>query len=151
MVDFPKLRAFLIYFLVITLLAPLFACYKPAYLQKSQKTEVAERWRVKDIDPTRLSAEEKIVFAAMGPPTFIRFFRKLSPEREGVYEWVYTDPVRLVYFADGKQLEYVVMDEDLSRLNYQERKARLYVTITTAVVAGLGLVGYLVYDRWIKK
>lgn len=150
MVRFSKLPAFLVYFLILTFLAPGLGCYKPAYLEKSKGTEVSARWQVKAIDPSQLSEDEKKIFEAMGPPTFIRFFRHLSPAREGVYAWVYTEPVRMVYFIDGKHLDYAVVDEDLSRLNYQERKARTYGTITAAVVAGLGLIGYLVYDRWIK-
>lgn len=147
MVAFSKIRVFLIYFLIIALVAPSIGCYKPGYLQKSQSTAVSERWKVEGIDASSLSADEKKVFETLGAPTYIRFFRKLSPEREGVYEWVYTDPVRMVYFVDGQQLEYVVMDEDLSRLTYHEKKWRLYGSITAAVVGGVGLLTYYLIGR----
>ena len=96
----------LVYTLVVALLASPFGCgYKPAYLQKSKKTEISERWRVAKIDPQRLSPDESQVYQTAGVPQFIRFHRKHSLDRERVYTWIYTDPVRLFFFIDGKKVE----------------------------------------------
>ena len=77
-----KFKFFCVYFILLAFLATSLACsYKPAYLQKSEKTLVAQRWKVHKIDPSRLSSSEASVLEKMGPPQFIRFYRKLDPDR----------------------------------------------------------------------
>jgi hypothetical protein len=143
----PKLKSFFILFLCVSLLASSVGCYRPAYLDKAQGTEVPERWKVQSIDASRLSPDEKAVFEKMGAPTYIRFFRNLSPTRERVYQWMYTDPMQIVSFMDGKKMEYAVVDDDLSSLNYQEKRWRLWGGISAGVVGALGLLYYYLFAR----
>ena len=94
------------------------------------------------INPSLLSADEKSVLERSGPPDYIRFYRRLSQKREKVYAWVYADPARFVTFIDGKKIDYVVLDEDLTSLNEQQRDMRFWGGITVAAVAALGLAFY---------
>ncbi len=142
-----KLKSFFIFFLCFCLVVSSAGCYKPAYLDKTEKGEVPERWKVKAIDRSRLSPDEKAVFETMGAPQYVRYFRRLSPDRERVHEWIYTNPPRLVSFIDGKKLDYVVLDADLSSLTYQERRKLFWAGITTGVVVGLGLIYYYLFAK----
>jgi hypothetical protein len=144
---FPKLKSFFILFLCFCFLVSSAGCYKPAYLNKTERGEIPDRWKVKAVDVPRLSPDEKAVFETMGPPQYVRFFRRLSPDRERVYEWVYTEPIRFVSFIDGKKLDYVVMDADLSSLNYQERRKLFWAGVSAGVAAGLGLLYYYFLGR----
>ena len=138
-----KFKSVWAYCLLLTFLATPLACsYKPAYLQKSEKTPVAERWKVQKIDPARLSPAEASLFKKMGPPQFIRFYRKLDPDRERVYMWIYAEPVRLVSFIDGKAFDYVLLDADLSPLNDYQKKSLLWGGIAAGTVVALGLLTY---------
>jgi hypothetical protein len=142
-----KLKFFFIFFLCFCLLASSVGCYKPAYLDKSENAEVSDRWKVKAIAPSRLSPDEKAVLETMGNPQYVRFFRRLSPNRERVYEWIYTDPLRFVSFIDGKKLDYVVVDDDLSFMDYQEKRKLLYAGIVTGAVLAVGLLSYYLFGR----
>ena len=124
------------------LCAPLGCSYKPSYLTKSEKTPIAERWKVGGIDPALLSPDETIAWEKMGSPQYIRFFRNQSSERERVYEWVYTDPVRLISFMDGKSLGYIVVDDNPSSLNEEQKKWLFWSGVAAATTAGLGLLYY---------
>jgi len=146
--SFLKFKFFWIGLVCATLLASFFGCsYKPSYLQKSTRTPVAERWKVEKIDPAKLSPEEASVFEKRGSPQYVRFFRKLDPDRERVYEWIYTDPIRLISFIDGKQVDYVVVDEDPSPLNDYQRKWLFWSSVAAATAGGLGLVYYYLFGR----
>jgi hypothetical protein len=59
-----------------------------------------------------------------------------------VYEWVYTDPVRLISFIDGKRVTYVVVDDDPSSLNEDQKKWLFWSGVATGTTAGLGLLYY---------
>ena len=143
-----KFKSFWVYGLVLTFLASSLSCgYKPAYLQKSEKTAIAERWKVQKIDPSRLSPPEAAIFEKMGPPQFIRFYRKLDPDRARVYMWIYAEPVRLVSFIDGKPMEYVLLDDNLSGLNDYQKKLLLWGGITTGTVVVLGLLSYYFFGN----
>ena len=143
-----KFKSFWVYALVLTFLAtPLSCSYKPAYLQKSEKTGVAERWKVQEIDPSKLSPAEAAILEKMGPPQFIRFYRKLDPDRERVYMWVYTEPVRLVSFIAGKPFDYVLLDENLTPLNDYQKKWLLWGGISAGTVAVLGLLSYYLLKK----
>ncbi len=133
----------MVYALVVALLASPFGCsLKPPYLQKSKKTEIGERWRVAQIDPARLSPDEAQAYQTAGVPQFIRFHRQHTADRERVYTWIYTDPVRLFFFIDGKKVDYVVVDDNPSSLNDHQKKVLLWSGVTAGVIAGLGLLYY---------
>jgi hypothetical protein len=139
-----KFKSFCAYFLSLTLLTASLACsYKPAYLQKSEKTEIAERWKVQKIDSAKLSPQEASVLEKMGPPQFLRFYRRLDPDRERVYMWVYSEPVRLVSFIDRKPVEYVVLDDNPSALNDYQKKWLFWGGVSAAAVGAMGLIYYL--------
>ncbi len=138
-------KSLFVYLLSTALLTSTLACgYKPSYLAKSRSTEISERWKVEKIDPSRLSTDEASVYAQMGPPHYIRFFRQLDPDRYRVYEWVYSDPVRLITFIDGKKVQHPALDENSSPLNEYQKKVLLWSGVTAASVAALGLVVYLI-------
>jgi len=143
-----KFKFFCVYFISLAFLTTSLACsYKPAYLQKSEKTQVAQRWKVQKIDPSRLSSPEASVFEKMGPPQFIRFYRKLDLDRERVYMWIYTDPVRLVSFIDGKMVDYVLLDDNPSPLNDYQKKWLLWGGISAGTVVVLGLLSYYLFGQ----
>jgi hypothetical protein len=138
-----RLKSICVYTLLTAFLVSSLACsYRPAYLQESKKAEISERWKVQKINPNRLSADEKSTLEQLGTPDYIRFYRRLSQQREKVYAWVYADPVRLVTFIDGKKIDYVVLDEDLTSLNEQQRNRRFWGGIAAGSVAALGLLYY---------
>jgi len=138
-----KFKSVWAYCLLLTFLTTPFACgYKPAYLQKSEKTQVAERWKVQKIDPSRLSPAEASLFEKLGPPQFIRFYRRLDPNRQRVYMWVYTEPVHLVSFVDGKALDYVLLDANPTSLNDYQKKWLLWGGISAGAVVALGLLSF---------
>ena len=141
--SFLTFKSFWVYTTLAALLVPSFACtYKPSYLQQGRKAQVSERWSVEKINPPLLSPDEKSVYETMGSPQFIRFYRRLSPDREKVYAWVYTEPVRFVTFLDGKKIEYAVLDDDPSPLTQYERKRLFWGGITAGAVVGLGAILY---------
>jgi len=142
-IAFLRLKPLVVYFVLTAFLfAPLGCSYKPSYLIKSEKTPIAQRWKVGGIDPSSLSADERMAWEKMGSPQYIRFFRHLTPERERVYEWIYTDPIRLISFIDGKRVAYAVLDDDPSSLNEGQKKVLFWSGITTATAVGLGLLYY---------
>ena len=143
MISLLKLKRLGVYFVSVAFLLASWGCsYKPSYLQRSEKAWVSERWKVKQIDPSSFSPDESAVFERMGSPQYIRFYRKLDPDRERVYTWVYTEPVRLISFIDGKQAGYVVVDDDPSPLNEHQKKWLFWSSVTIATVGGLGLLYY---------
>ena len=143
MTSIVKFKSVWAYCLLLTFLATPLACsYKPAYLQKSEKTQVSERWKVQKINPSRLSPAEASLFEKMGPPQFIRFYRKLDPDRGRVYMWIYTEPVRLVSFIDGKAFDYVLLDANSFPLNDDQKKWLLWGGISAGAVVALGLLSF---------
>jgi hypothetical protein len=145
---FRTFKSFWVYTILAALLLPSFACsYKPAYLQRGGKTEVADRWKVENINPSLLSPDEKSVYETMGTPQFVRFYRRLSLDRERVYAWVYTEPVRFVTFLEGKKVNYLVLDDNLSPLNEYQKKTIFWAGVTTGAVVGLGLLYYYFFGN----
>jgi hypothetical protein len=143
-----KFKSFCVYFISLAFLTTSLACsYKPAYLQKSEKTQVAQRWKVQKIDPSSLSSPEASVLEKMGPPQFIRFYRKLDPDRKRVYMWIYTEPVRLVSFIDGKAVDYVLLDDNLSPLNDYQKKWLFWGGISAGTVVAVGLLSYYLFGK----
>jgi hypothetical protein len=119
------------------------ACgYKPAYLQESKRGEISERWKVQKINPNRLSSDERSTLEQLGTPDYIRFYRRLTQKREKAYAWIYVDPVRFVTFVDGKKIDYVVLDEDLTSLNERERNMLFWGGIAAGTVAALAFLYY---------
>jgi hypothetical protein len=138
-----RLKSICVYTLLTAFLVSSAACsYKPAYLQEGKKAEISERWKVQKINPKRLSPDEKSTLEQFGTPDYIRFYRRLSQQREKVYAWVYADPVRFVTFVEGKKIDYVVLDEDLDWLNEQQKNMRFWGVIVAGSIAAVGLLYY---------
>lgn len=137
---FKKYQRLIVYLLVLTLSSALGCGYKPNYLKKSERTGVSERWLVKKIEEEKLSPDEKAIWERYGPPQYIRFFRQLSPQREKVYEWIYTEPLNLFTFVEGKEVPYVVVDDDPSPFNEQQRKRLFWGGIIAGTALGAGLI-----------
>ena len=145
---FRQFKFFGVYFLTAALLLSSGGCsYKPAYLQKARSAQVAQRWKVEKINPSKLSPEEMTAFEKMGSPQYVRFYRKLDPDRERVYEWVYTGPIRLVFFQDGKRVDYIVVDDNPSPFNEYQKKVLFWGGVTTAAAVALGVLSYYLTER----
>lgn len=148
MTSFLRIKTFLAYFTSGALLIVSLGCgYKPSYLRESRKAEVSNRWKVEKVDPSRLAADEASVYERLGSPQYIRFYRTVAPERQRVYEWVYTEPIRLIFFIDGKQVEYVPVDDNPSPLNDRQRKLLLWGGVATLSAGGVGLLYYYLIGR----
>ena len=148
MISFLKFKSFGVYFVLVAFLMASGGCsYKPSYLQRGEKAQVSERWRVRKIDPSKLSSDESAVLEKMGPPQYIRFYRKLDALRMPVYSWVYTEPVRLISFIDGKQVGYVVVDDDPSSLNEHQKKVFFWSSVVAGTVGGLALIYLFVLKK----
>lgn len=143
-----KPKFLFICFLSLALLSPAWGCsYKPSYLAKSRSTEISNRWKVEKMAPASLSPDESAVFSQFGPPSYIRFFRKLDPDRARTYEWIYLDPVRFFTFIDGKQIPQPALDEDSSPFNDYQKKVLFWSGVTAGSVAALGLLYYFIFGK----
>jgi hypothetical protein len=61
--------------------------------------------------------------------------------------WIYTEPVRLVSFIDGKQVEYVVVDDKLSSLNEHQKDWLFWGGISAGAVVGAALLYYYLVGK----
>ena len=148
MISFLNLKSFGVYFVSAAFLMASWGCsYKPSYLQRGETAQVSERWKVRKIDPSKLSPDESAVLEKMGPPQYIRFYRKLDALRMPVYAWVYTEPVKLISFIDGKQVGYVVVDDDPSPFNEHQKKLAFWSTVAAGTVGGLALIYFFVLKK----
>ncbi len=148
MISFLNFKSFVVYFVSVSFLMTSLGCsYKPSYLQRGEGAQVSDRWRVRKIDPSKLSPDESAVLEKMGSPQYIRFYRTLDDDRERVYAWVYTAPVRLISFVNRKQVGYVVIDEDPSSLNEQQKNWFFWSSVTAATIGGLALLYYFIVKK----
>ncbi len=144
---FLRNKSFIAAFLATSLLLPAAGGgYKPGYL-RGKEAEVPNRWPAEKINPARLSPDETAVFQKLGPPKYVRFFRELSDERGRIYEWVYLEPVRLVTFKQGRQIEYREVDESTWPFNEKQTQALKWTGIAAGVVGGLALIYYYLAGR----
>lgn len=111
-------------------------CSLPApYMQRWEPvTGINNRWTGGTIVASKLSADEATVFQSLGTPKAIRFFREIQT-RQRVHEWIYLEPVQSVWFVDGKQVEYVIVEANNSPLTKTERE-----TLTKKLITG-GVLG----------
>ena len=83
--------------------------------------DIPNRWTNGTIKADRLSEHERGVFDEAGPPDAIRFFRTVET-REPVYEWIYAEPFRAVWFVNGTRVDYVTVDTNASRRTTASRE-----------------------------
>jgi hypothetical protein len=110
--------------------------YKPGYLTGAG-TEIPQRWKVEKIASGRLSADQRTTLEDRGPPTYVRFFRQVET-RNPVYAWIYADTgetVDVVWFIDGKRMENIAVDSDLSAFSSTtRRRTRIALLVGTGAV-----------------
>jgi hypothetical protein len=108
---------------------------KPAYL-RGETTDVPYRWKVQEIEPARLSADQRATLESRGPPTYVRFFREVG-SRHPVYAWIYADAedaVDLVWFVNGQRVEHLAVDSDPSAFSSTtRRRTRIALLVGTGV------------------
>ena len=121
------------------LLSLLVGCTTQAAYMRRWELEpaVSDRWSGGTIKENKLSSDEAAVYGELGKPDVIRFFRA-TQTRQRVYEWLYTEQEQVVWFVDGKRVDYVAVDTDSSGLAKETRE-----TLQRKLVTG-GLLGVLV-------
>ena len=107
---------------------------KPAYV-RGTRTDIPNRWKVEQIEPARLSEDQRETLEQQGPPDFVRFFRQVET-RKPVYAWIYVneaEAVDPVWFIEGNRVQDIAVDSDPSAFSSTtRRRAR------TALLVGTG-------------
>jgi len=118
------------------LLSLLLGCTTQAtYMRRWEPVpEVSNRWAGGTLTESKLSSDEAAVYRELGSPDAIRFFR-VAETRQHVYEWIYTEQEQVVWFVDGKRVDYVAVDNNSSFMTKETRE-----TLRHKFVAG-GLLG----------
>jgi hypothetical protein len=88
-----------------------------------------------EIKAHKLSDDEKSVYTKLGPPQTIRFFRNLHT-RQRVYEWLYEPSAQIVWFVDGKRVDYVTVDAGTSSLTKEARETTQEKLMQGGILAG---------------
>lgn len=130
---------------VVVILVAASCASKPAYM-RGESTDVPNRWRVEELEPGRLTEDQRDVYERRGPPTYIRFFREVET-REPVYAWIYadeTEPVDLVWFVDGKVVDAIAVDRDTSAYSSTTRRRVRYALLIGTGVAVIPAIFLLV-------
>lgn len=96
---------------------------------------IPNRWTNGTIRADRLSEDERALFEEAGPPNALRFFRTVAT-REPVYEWIYTQPFRAVWFVSGVRVDYVTVDSNVSTRTAAGREALARKLRTGGLLAG---------------
>lgn len=97
--------------------------------------EITNRWTDGTINAGNLSDDERSAFEEFGTPDVLRFFRD-AESRKAVYEWIYMEPFRAVWFMDGVRVDYVMVDTKASRQTTSAREALARKLRTGGVLAG---------------
>ena len=95
---------------------------------------INNRWTGGTFDEKKLSSDAAAVYKELGTPEAVRFFRTLET-RQRVYEWVYLEREQVVWFVEGKRVDYVTVDADTSEFTKETRQ-----TLRDKLMAG-GAVG----------
>ena len=97
--------------------------------------DIPNRWTNGTINADRLSEDERGVFEEFGAPDALRFFRTVET-RETVFEWIYTEPFRTVWFVSGARVDYATVDTNLSRRTTSSREITARNLRTGGLLAG---------------
>ena len=122
------------------ILSMLVGCtFQTPYMRGWELSEtIANRWTGGTFDEKKLSSDEAAVYKELGTPEAVRLFRTLET-RQRVYEWVYLKHDQVVWFVDGKRVDYVTVDADSSGLTKETRQTLKDKLITGgAVGAAIG-------------
>ena len=82
---------------------------------------INNRWTGGTFDEKKLASDEAAVYKELGTPEAVRFFRTLDT-RQRVYEWIYLEREQVVWFVEGKRVDYVTVDADSSGLTKETRE-----------------------------
>ena len=105
-----------------------------AYMRRWEPVPaVDERWSGGTLKEGKLSRDEAAVYGEFGTPDAIRFFRT-TQTRQRVYEWIYTEQEQVVWFVDGKRVDYVAVDTDTSGLAKETREILQRKLVTGGVL-----------------
>ena len=132
---------------VLIALAAVGCTHKPAYLQ-GENTDVPNRWKVEEVEPERLSEDQRASLDRRGPPTYVRFFREVET-RNPVYAWIYADEgdaVDLVWFVGGKRVEDIAVDSDPSAFTSTTRRRTRFALLVGTGAAVLPALVLLAND-----
>ena len=97
--------------------------------------DIPNRWTNGTIRPDGLSEDERAVFDDFGPPDALRFFRTIET-RDPVYEWIYMEPFRALWFVSGTRVDYVTVDTNASRRTTASRESLARNFTTGGLLAG---------------
>jgi hypothetical protein len=101
---------------------------------------ISNRWTGGTFDEKKLSSDEAVVYKELGRPEAVRFFRTLET-RQRVYEWVYLERDQVVWFVEGKRVDYVTVDAESSGWTKETRETlRDKLTVGGVVGAAIGVV-----------
>ncbi len=125
-----------------------------AYMRGWQPVEgMAQRWSGGTLRQERLSKDEATVYQELGTPAVIRFYRTIR-RREPVYAWIYTNPERVIWFVNGRRVEYVAVDSDTSGWTRAQREAvqsKLTQGGVLATLVGGTAAGVLILSGSLEK
>ena len=96
---------------------------------------IPNRWTNGTIKTESLSEDERALFEESGPPDTLRFFRTVET-REPVYEWIYEEPFRAVWFVSGTRVDYVTVDANASTRTTASRQELAGKLRTGGLLAG---------------
>jgi hypothetical protein len=129
----------------------LIGCSQQApYMRQWQPGErLAHRWTGGTLHEKKLSEDEAAIFRELGTPDTIRFFRSV-PARQRVYEWLYSEKEQVVWFVEGKRVDYVVVDTQTSAQATEARETwqrkAVQGGLVTGFVGGMAAV-LLLFDK----
>ena len=97
---------------------------------------INNRWIRGTFDEKKLSSDEVAIYQELGTPEAVRFFRSLET-RQRVYEWVYLAREQVVWFVEGKRVDYVTVDADTSEFTKETRQTLRDKLMTGGVVGAV--------------
>ena len=100
---------------------------------------INNRWTGGTFAETKFSDDEGAVYKELGTPEAVRFFRTLDT-RQRVYAWVYLAREQVVWFVEGKRVEYVTVDTDASEFTKETRQT-LQDKLTVGAAVGVAIGG----------
>ncbi len=110
---------------------------KAPYMRGWEPSErIANRWMGGTLRADKLSSDETAVMEEFGAPDEIQFFRSAS-SREPVYEWIYAEREKLVWFESGQRVDYVAVDTHTSSRTVAERDTLKNKAVTGGFLAGI--------------
>ena len=97
---------------------------------------INNRWTGGTFEEKKLSNDEAAVYKELGTPEAVRFFRTVQT-RQRVYQWIYLESERHVWFVEGTQVDYVAVDADSSAFTKESREILKDKLITGGILGGV--------------